>query len=55
MNNINYYDLMECDIPISFFEIVKNPVAIMFYLFCLGITIFWVVRTIYYFKLSSGT
>ena len=47
----NYYDLMECDLPISFSQIVKNPIAIIFYLFCMGILISWVIRTIYYFKL----
>lgn len=41
--NINYYDLMECDLPISFWQIIRNPVATIFYLFCLWILIGWII------------
>jgi hypothetical protein len=50
--NINYYDLMECDLPASFGEIIKNPVAVIFYLFCLYVLIGWIVYSIFYLKKS---
>ena len=48
--NINYYDLMECDLPASFGEIIKNPIAVIFYLFCLYILIGWIIYSISYLK-----
>jgi len=50
--NANYYDLMECDLPASFGEIIKNPVAVIFYLFCLWILIGWIIYSVSYLKKS---
>ena len=50
--SVNYYDLMECDLPASFGEIIKNPIAIIFYLFCLYVLVGWIMYSVSYCKLK---
>ena len=48
---MNSYDLFEPEIPaITFGEIIKNPIAVIFYFLCLWILVGWVVYSISYFK-----
>ena len=48
---MTYAEYLEPDLPpISFFQIIKNPVAIVFYLFCLYILIGWIIYSIKSFK-----
>jgi hypothetical protein len=51
--NINYYDLMECDLPVSFREIISNPIGLIFYIFCLWVLMSWIVYTFEYFKTAQ--
>jgi len=45
----NYYDLSESELrTITFGEIIKNPIAIIFYLFCLWIFASWVMYSVRY-------
>ena len=39
MNDLGYFDVYEADLPpIGFGEIIRNPMALIFYIFC-----FWIL------------